>query len=669
MNGSAGFLRTTRVLLLACGVTTGFCTVAAGQPGKHEDPLSWDRSVGGLVQRYCTSCHNRAEARGGIDLARDQNPRLILQHRDTWETALEMVEGEAMPPDDARQPSDKERALLVEFLRLTLADTGDPDANDPGPPTLRRLNRVEYDNAIADLTGLDLHVAESFPPDPSGYGFDNIGDALTLSPVQIEGYYDAARTIVRQLLDSKATATNAYERVFGRQPDRETGERQAARAVIERFASRAFRRPVQRPQVDRLMSIYDRARSQGQPHDEATGHMLTAVLISPQFLLRVEQNQPEADKPFLVDDYELATRLSFFLWSRPPDDTLLQLAGKGQLSDPETLISQTRRMLADPRSQALVDNFFGQWLGLQELDSHQPDPTQFPGFDDALRDAIRRETQMVLMELVQEDRPVTDLIDADFTYVNQRLGAFYGIGGVSGDEMQRVALSDRRRGGLLTSAALLMLQSDPTRTNVPRRGNFIAGRILGDPPPPPPPGVPMLEDVADDGQPRTVRELLELHRSKPECANCHAKIDPLGLSLENYDAIGRWREKEAGKKIDASAELADGRAFVGPAELKEVLLERREAFLRTFTKNLLIYALGRGPQPSDEHVIRETLKIAEAEECRFSSIVLAIVQSVPFRYRPKPGVLELLTKPGLAPDVLPFGRAIGDTRGCLSRFC
>jgi hypothetical protein len=283
-----------------------------------------------------------------------------------------------------------------------------------------------------------------------------------------------------------------------------------------------------------------------------------------------------------------------------------------------------------------VDNFFGQWLGLRELQAHQPDPEAFPEFDEALRDALAGETQMFLTELVQEDRPVTELIDADYTYANERLAAFYGLDGVSGDTMQRVLLEDRRRGGLLTSAALLMLQADPTRTNVPRRGNFIAGRILGDPPPPPPPGVPMLEEAAQDGRPRTVRELLELHRSKPECANCHGKIDPLGLSLENYDAIGRWREKDAGKAIDASASLEDGRTFSGPTGLKDVLLERRTAFLETLTKNLLIYALGRGPQPCDQHVLRAALQAAEDDEYRLSAIVLTIVRSRPFRYRRNP---------------------------------
>jgi hypothetical protein len=406
--------------------------------------------------------------------------------------------------------------------------------------------------------------------------------------------------------------------------------------VSQQFASRAFRRPAEEPYVEQLMGLYDLARDKGQSHEAAVGHLLTSVLISPQFLLRIETNRPDQEEPYPVDDYELATRLSYFLWSRPPDEPLLRLAEAGTLSQDQTLEAETRRMLADPRSAALADHFFGQWLSLRDAATHQPDREQFPEFDESLRAAMVEEMRRFLAELVRQDRPITDLIDANYTYLNQTLARHYAIDGDFGDQWQRVTLNDRRRGGVITSAALTMLLADPGRTNVPRRGNYIAGRLLGTPPPPPPADVPLLEEVAADAEHKTLRELLELHRSKPECASCHAKMDPLGFALENYDAIGRWREQDSGQPIDASGQLADGRRFVGPLGLKDVLLEKRDAFAKTMVRNLLIYALGRGLQGSDECVVRDCLDAASKNEDRFSSVVVAITQSVPFRYRRNP---------------------------------
>lgn len=609
---------------------------AWAQPGKDKDPLSWDRNVHSLFQRYCYRCHNPDETKGNTILSQDVDPRLILEHRATWETALSMLESKDMPPEKAKQPSDEERQLMIQFLTQTLDSLDCTAQQDPGPPPFRRLNRTEYDNAVADLTGLNLHLAENFPPDPSGFGFDNIGEVLTLSPLQVEQYHQAARRIVTELIDKPQDHQQSHRQVFFVAPGPDRPDRDVARQVMERFATRAFRRPVEPEFIQKLLGIYDKSRARGDDHEHAVGQMLTAVLISPGFLMRLEQDQPEASQPYPIDDYELASRLSFFLWSRPPDDVLLALAAKGELSTPKVLEAQTLRMLKDPRSQALADNFFGQWLGLREIATHQPDQKQFPEFNEALRRAMLEEVRGLLVEVVQQDRPVTQLIDADYAYLNAPLAKLYGIPGVQGDQLRRVTLTDRRRGGALTSAAVLMLQADPTRTNVPRRGNYVAGRILGTPPPPPPPNVPALEDAVSDGKVHTLRELLEIHRRNPECASCHAKIDPLGFSLENYDAIGRWRETEAGKPIDASGQLPDGRKFSGPVELKQILLEDKQAFVRTLATNLLIYALGRGLLADDECVLREAVKTAQASEDRFSALVLAVVQSTPFRYRRNP---------------------------------
>ncbi|MCL4204305.1 MAG: DUF1592 domain-containing protein [Pirellulaceae bacterium] len=615
------------ILVLTCAAP------AHAQPGRHEDPLSWDRNVGGLFRRYCYSCHNEEQTRGDVNLAMDTDPRLILKHREKWEVASHLLESEDMPPADAAaRPNANERKLMLQFLEQTLTDLNCDSVNDPGPPPLRRLNRTEYDNAILDLTGLDLRLAEDFPPDPSSFGFDNIGPALTFTPVQVEQYHAAARMAVQAVVDVRETSPDRYTRMFG--GDDKT-DADATREVIRRFTTRAFRRPAAEPFIERLTGLYQKSREAGEDRQTALQHVFTAVLMSPRFLIRVEENRESSNEPYRIDDYELATRLSFFLWSRPPDETLLQLAAGGRLSEPETLRSQTLRMLKDERSQALVKNFFGQWLGLRGIASHQVDADVFPDYDAELGGLMLAEVESLLAGLVQQDRPVTDLIDADYAYWNERLAKHYGLDSVRGSELRRVTLMDRRRGGVLTSAALLMLQSDPNRTNVPRRGNYVADRILGTAPPPPPPDVPALE-VAADGKPVPLRELLEKHRASPACASCHARIDPLGFALENYDALGRWRTHDAGKPIDASGQLPDGTELDGPVALKDVLLKSREAFVRSFAKNLLIYALGRGLEEVDQCVIRDMIAAANAEEDHFSAIVLALVNSRPFLYRRNP---------------------------------
>lgn len=606
--------------------------VVFAQPGRHLEALSWDRNVAGLVRKYCYKCHNNETMKGGVDLARDVNPRLILKNRETWDNARDMLENDLMPPRKARQPTAEERKVLIEFLKKTLDQIECSSLQNPGPPPLRRLNRVEYNNTIADLTGLDLHPADGFSPDPSSFGFDTIGETLQFSPAQVEQYHKAAQDIVQAVLDSRRKPTPRHP-LWQVDLDSKSVLRATARDVVSRFATRAFRRPVEPEYIDRLMKIYDLAVSRGDSPKEAVGSVFTAILISPRFLIRLEAATPDQTEPYLVDDYELASRLSYFLWSRPPDEQLLKRAAEGNLSDLQVLKAETQRMLADPRSQALADQFFGQWLEIGRIHSHHPDAEVFPEYNSGIQKAILAEVRMLLAEIVQKNRPIHELIDADYTYLNQSLADWYGISGVQGAEMRRVGLTDHRRGGILTTAAVLMLQSDPGRTNIPRRGNYLAGRILGDAAPPPPPDIPELEAVTAGGKVLTVRERLEIHRQKPECASCHSRIDPLGFSLENYDALGRWRKTEAGRPIDPSGQLSDGQTLSGPLELKKILLERKEAFTRTLIQNLLIYALGRSLQPEDECVVREALTVAKSNDGRFGELVISIVGSTPFRYR------------------------------------
>lgn len=605
-----------------------------GQPGRHKDPLSWDRNIGGYFARYCYQCHGEESPSGDVNLAVDVNPRLILENHEKWTNVLDMLRSGQMPPEGEKQPSDEFRQLMIDFLEETLGSFDCDSSDDPGPPVLRRLNRTEYNHAVFDLTGLDLDLADNFPPEPTSYGFDNIGDSLRLTPVLAEMYHSAARTIVEALLKTTAppspTAPGWYAEFC-----QQEGSREQARKVLVDFATEAFRGPVDDYYINRLLRLYDRSIKEQESHRQAIGHGMVAILISPRFLLRLEADRPKMEAAYPVTDYELAARLSFFLWSRPPDERLRSLAKSGLLHQPKILQEQVRRMLKDERSGALVDNFFFQWLDLRRLEKHQPDVAIFPEFDEELRRSMEQEVHLVLRDIVQQDLPLTNLLDADFTYVDQRLAKHYGLQGFAPRKHERVPMKDGRRGGILTSAAFLMLQSDPGRTNIPRRGNFIAGQILGDAPPPPPPDVPELMAV-DDGVQRTLRETFELHRSSPDCRACHQKIDPLGFSLENYDAIGRWRERDAGMPIDASAEMASGQEFHGPQGLKSYLRRRQEDFLRTMAEKMLIYALGRGLQTTDQCVVDDILVAARRDDFRFSSCVSAIVTSVPFTHRRNP---------------------------------
>jgi hypothetical protein len=586
-----------------------------------------------LISRYCYRCHRDEKPSGDIDLSKDDNPRLIAANAVVWQTALAKIESHEMPPEDARQPTDEERELLIKFLKSVLVDVDCENHRDPGRPLIRRLNRYEYNQSLRYLTGLPIDLTEDFPADPTSYGFNNIAEALTLTPLQVQQYYDTATRAIELLLKEDRDSP-AFQRVFLTNKDVE--QRESARAIIGRFAERAFRRPVEKEYSERLLKVYDQAIGKLLAFEESVGKALVAILISPRFLMRAETVQPEESGPFAIDDFDVASRLSFFLWSAPPDEELFELARRGELRDPEQLAKQVQRMLLDGRSAALIDQFFGAWLQFNDAGSHRPDAKAFPEFHPGLREAILEEPRATLSALIREDRPITELIAADHVYVNGELAKHYQIANVEGKEFRRVKTENQRRGGVLTMAALLMGKADPDRTNVPRRGNYLAGTILGTPAPPPPPNVPELKEVANSDQPLTLRERFELHRADASCSVCHAKIDPLGYALENFDAIGRWREQDAGKPIDASGVLPSGETFTDIEALKKVLLDRREELATQFAKQMLIYALGRGLIVVDKCVIEEAVTAARKREWRFSAFVLSIVQSYPFLHRRNP---------------------------------
>jgi hypothetical protein len=428
--------------------------------------------------------------------------------------------------------------------------------------------------------------------------------------------------------------TPSRRRIIVCQPTGPDEEEACAKQILSTLMRRAYRRPVEEEDLKNPMELYRESRAQ-EDFDAGIEMAVSSVLVSPQFLFRIEQapNGVASNTAYRISNLDLASRLSFFLWSSIPDDTLLDLAVRGQLTNPKVFEQQTRRMLSDDRSRALVSNFAGQWLFLRNLESMTPDMRLFPDFDDNLRQAFRQETERFFESIMREDRSVLDLLKTDYTYLNERLSKHYGIPHVYGSHFRRVSLDENsKRGGLLRHGSILTVTSYATRTSPVLRGKWILENILGTPAPPPPANVPPLEDNTVSAT-LSVRERLAAHRSNPACASCHNLIDPVGFSLENYDAVGRWRDIEAGQPIDASGGLPGGSQFTGISGLEQGLLDRPEMFVGTMSENLLTYALGRGVEHYDAPAIRKIVREAKADGFRFSSLILGIVKSTPFQMR------------------------------------
>jgi len=431
--------------------------------------------------------------------------------------------------------------------------------------------------------------------------------------------------------------TPSRRRIFVCSPGGERDEAACARRILSSVARRAYRRPPTDAEIDSLLAFFDTGRRRAGAFDRGIEEALTLLLASPTFLFRAEPDPPRiaAGAIYPVSDLEMASRLSFFLWSTIPDDELLNIAAQGKLKEPATLEKQVRRMLADPRSKALVDNFAAQWLFLRNLQSFVPDSDEFPNWDDNLRQAMRQETSLFFESIMREDRSVLDLLTADYTYVNERLARHYGIPNVYGSQFRRVRIADENRRGLLGQGSVLAVTSYPNRTSPVLRGKYILENILGTPPPSPPANVPPLKETGDDGKPMSSKALLEQHRANPACATCHRIMDPLGFSLENFDATGKWRVKEAAGVVDASGQLADGTPVDGPSALRQAILKHPDQFVRTMTEKMLTYALGRGLDYYDMPVVRAIARDAAAQNDRFSSIVVGIVKSTPFQMKLK----------------------------------
>jgi hypothetical protein len=655
------------ICLLAVGVGLGQFPVrgaAQTQPARHRakpDRIDFGRDVKPLLTEYCYGCHGE-KRKGGLDLRIYADEAEALSDRRVFEKMFAKLQAREMPPENKPQPTEAQRALVTNWVAAIFFRC-DCEHPDPGRVTLRRLNRVEYNNTIRDLVGVDFEPAADFPADDTGYGFDNIGDVLSVSPVLVEKYLAAAETVLDAALgrgvvaSGRTVQTNAWRRIMEcdvpawlsrssparRQLRAIPKDRPAAPSAVARlerarhiiitFAVRAFRRPLTVEEQERLLGLFKSVDAVEQPLEAAIKPTLEAVLVSPQFLFRGDPQPDSGDARAVrpVDEFALASRLSYFLWSSMPDDELFAQAAQRSLR--RNLDREVKRMLQDPKARELVRNFAGQWLQLRNLRLVAPDPKQFPAFDDGLRAAMQRETELFFENICRENRSVLEFIDADYTFVNAKLARFYGIDGVEGDSFRRVNVDGVQRGGLLTQAAILTLTSNPTRTSPVKRGKWVLENILGSPPPPPPPNVPKLKE-GKGVLTGSLRQRLEQHRADPNCALCHERMDPIGFGFENYDAIGAWRDRDGEFQIDASGRLVSGETFDGPAELKALLLgARRSDFVQFLTRKLLTYALGRGLEYYDTCAVDRTATNLAKDGYRFHTLVLEIVRSAPFQMK------------------------------------
>jgi hypothetical protein len=726
------------------------------------------KDVQPLLAQYCFECHQGEKAKGGLAFDTFRDERTAIGSSQAWKKVLDNLESEMMPPDGKPQPTDAERALVIRWIESRVLKI-DCSKVDPGRATIRRLNRTEYNNTVRDLLGVDVKPADDFPSDDVGYGFDNIGDVLSMPPVLMERYLAAAERIAEAAiltpdpdrapvlsgkgrtlasvseadLEVELTRTADYvlrvdawaqqagpetakmtlrldgldlqtfdvEAVEGEpapyelklnvpagkhrftarfindyykaddpdprnrdrnliierlsvqgplgmlpenlpashtslitgRPSAKPGESASdqegfdawARTIMRKFASRAYRRPATDAELERLTRIVVAATKEGDSFERGIQVAVQAVLVSPHFLFRIEID-PEPLNPQAVrtiNEYELATRLSYFLWSSMPDDELLRLAQTGSLRKEGNLTAQVRRMLKDPKSSSLVENFAVQWLQLRNLKTVNPDKNQFAGFDEALRTAMETETRLFFEAIVREDRNIFDLLDGDFTFVNDRLAKHYGIAGVEGPQFRRVTLATPERGGLLGHASVLTVTSNPTRTSPVKRGKWILENLLNAAPPPPPANVPELKTSGEEGAAATLRQRMVQHRENPACSVCHTQMDALGFGLENYDPIGAWRTKDGTFDIDAAGSLPGGASFKSPGELKAILRAREGEFRRCLAEKLLTYALGRGLEYYDKCTVDTIVRNLAANRDNFSVLVLEIVNSDAFQKR------------------------------------
>jgi hypothetical protein len=595
--------------------------------------------VAPFLSKHCFECHAKDKKKGDLALDGYATAAAAAKDRDVWAEVAKKLRAREMPPKGKPAPAAADVEKVLSWIDGSVFGVAD-GKTDPGRVTMRRLNRYEYNYTIRDLVGLDLQLGDGFPADDIGYGFDNIGDVLTTSPLLAERYLAAAGKVAEQAIvaapakdKKKANFPASHKAIIFAEPKGKADWKATARKVLERFASRAYRRPVTTGELDRILKLVDLAGKQNDTFERGIQVAVQAVLASPHFLFRVElDGDARSAEAYPVTDWQLASRLSYFLWSSMPDEELFEHARKGTLRKDGNLEAQVKRMIMDGKSRGLLKTFSALWLGSRAMKEVSPDPTRFPKFDEDLRQAMRTETERFFDEVMRKDLSVLTFIDSDFTFLNEKLAKHYGIDGVKGKDFRRVELDGDERGGLLTQGTVLTVTSNPTRTSPVKRGRWILEQILGAPPPPPPPGQDVLkeEGAALSG---TLRQRMEQHRRDPNCSVCHAKMDALGFALENYDATGRWRDKDGDQPIDPEAELPGGKKVHGARELKAVLIEEKDAFVRCLAEKMLTFALGRGLEYTDRTAVDGICRALEDGNYRFGALVLAVVRSEPFLER------------------------------------
>ncbi|MBI3818312.1 MAG: DUF1592 domain-containing protein [Planctomycetes bacterium] len=574
-----------------------------------------------FLSEYCISCHGGAKPKGSLDLSNMTDAFAALGRRADWTRVLEKVTKAKMPPAARAQPDPGVRGFFINNVGALLERVVPEESAPPGHVVARRLNRYEFDRTVRDLLGVAYDSTRTFPSDPGGHGFDNIGDVASVSPMVLEKYFDAARDITDRLFQNPKSSFVILNDAN-------------ARAKMEAFLGRAFRRAPSTEETGARFAMYRSAIAAGASEIDASRTFYNSALLAPAFLFRIEGSaapDPESGVARLTND-EIACRLSYFLWSAMPDDALLAAAKRGELYNPELLRAQADRMLHDGRGRALADNFGAQWLRYREILSRAVDFRRFPKFNDNLRQSMYEESARFFDSIVREGRPILEILDSKESYLNGALADFYGIPGVAGGEFKKTTLPDRRRGGMLTMGSILTVTSYPLRTSPVLRGKYILEQIRRDPTPPPPPDVPPLpkDDMLPDAI--TPRARLERHRADTACAGCHIKMDPPGLAFENYDGIGEWRDQFQKLPIDASVTLEDGARIEGPAAMKDYLISQKERFARTFAEQLFVYAVGRPVDGYDEAALRRMARRCAETGWQFETLVEELVASRQFLY-------------------------------------
>lgn len=589
-----------------------------------------------FLTKHCAACHTGKTPAGGYNLAALNTPTSFKDKPEAWSAAVQRIHNGEMPPKAFPAPDLKSREEFVSWVKGNLRAEACPSGPVPGAAPARRLNRAQYASSIRDLLNLHVDVASAFPVDSAGgEGFDNAAETLFFSPILAEKYLDAAKAA----LNFAAKDPRARAKFLIAKPGDGVTTEAAAAKILDDFLPRAFRKPASAADKRFYLDLFKTAQKRGDSFDDSILYSLRAVLVSPQFLIRTEAPN-HGPQPRMLDDYNLASRLSYFLWGSGPDGLLLALAAEGKLKDPEILKGQVARMLRNTKSFDFVQSFIEQWLHTRDLSqSFKPDAGLYPEWnDEELRGDIRYQPVLFFQEILANDLSLLNLIDSKFTIVTRKLQKLYGLNVTpprpkEQQQPQRIELpEDTNRGGLLGMTAILAVSSHPHRTSPVLRGKWLLEAMLGTPPPPAPPDVPVL-DEGKVAAASSLRERLAQHRANAVCASCHSRIDPLGFALENYDVIGRWRTEEAGRPIDNSGELPDGSKFAGPAELKQVLLNKKDLVMRNLTNKMLGYALGRGLTLQDSCTV-DTI-VAEVEKSGYSAhaLIHAVVMSTPFRFQ------------------------------------